>query len=75
MKYRVSMRAMAYLSVTVEAENEEDAIEAAYEEIPSGVCARCSGWNESWSLDIGEWAPTDEAWPAMEGYKAVEVEE
>lgn len=40
--------------VTVDAQDEESAIEAAYEAIP-GICAQCSGWGKDYSRD--EWEP------------------
>jgi hypothetical protein len=34
--------------------------EKASEELPSGVCAQCSGWERKWSLDMGdEWELDD----------------
>ena len=38
-----------------EAEAREKAIELAYDEAPGGVCAQCSGWGRSFSLDLAEW--------------------
>ncbi len=64
--YRVNYTSGAFLSIAVEADNEEDAIDKAYEEVPSGVCAQCSGWGEKWSLDVGddwELLPSEEGSP------------
>lgn len=61
-KYRVFLATGASLSVTVEVDDDldvdearESAIEKAFEEAPSNVCAQCSGWGKRWSLDLGEW--------------------
>lgn len=51
-EFKVYFEGMAGVVVTVEADDAEDAIEKAYDEIPSGVCAQCSGWREKWSLDV-----------------------
>jgi hypothetical protein len=56
-EFKVYFEGMAGMTVTVEADDVEAAIEKAYNEIPSGVCAQCSGWGEKWSLDVpDEWA-------------------
>lgn len=60
--YRVYFTATANLAVKVEinddgldpAEARDVAIEAAYNEQPSGICAQCSGWGQPWSIDLGE---------------------
>lgn len=55
-QYRIYFRQSASASVEVEADSFEEAVDLAYEELPGGVCAQCSGWNQSWSLDLdGEW--------------------
>ncbi len=54
-KYRVYLQTVASVSIEVEAEDKEAAIDAAFEEVPSGVCAQCSGWGQKWGLDLGEW--------------------
>lgn len=51
-EFKVYFEGMAGLVVTVEADDAEAAIEKAYDEVPSGVCAQCSGWGEKWSLDV-----------------------
>lgn len=54
-KYRVSIPKVVWLTAHVEAEDEELAIEAAYEIAPS-LCAHCSGWgSDEWSVDEDEW--------------------
>lgn len=59
-QYRVYMRAWASLSVEVEAEDEEDAIDQAYEEGPGSLCFQCSGWGQKWDVEIGEWEPEED---------------
>lgn len=55
-KYMVNFVATASMTITVEAEDAEAAIEAAHEDAPTGVCAQCSGWGQDFSLDLsGEW--------------------
>lgn len=43
MQYTVSFSGYADTSVTVDADNLEDAQEKAYEEMPPGLCHHCSG--------------------------------
>jgi hypothetical protein len=72
-KYRVYLQTVASLTVEVEAEDQDAALDAAYQEAPGGVCAQCSGWGQPWSLDFGgEWdigtdATLDEAVEEVEG--------
>jgi hypothetical protein len=54
-KYRVNFRTLASMSVLVDAEDEDAAVDVAFTRVPHGVCAQCSGWSEEWSLDMGEW--------------------
>jgi hypothetical protein len=54
-KYRVSLSTNAWVTVTVEADNAEAAIEEAYQDAPN-LCAQCSGWGRNFSLELGdEW--------------------
>ena len=54
--YKVHLRQTVSCAVTVEAEDEEDAIEHAVQAAPTALCASCSGWGERWSMDLsGEW--------------------
>lgn len=39
------------ISVHVDADSPEAAIEAAHEQGVSGICAHCSGWGQEWSRD------------------------
>jgi hypothetical protein len=61
-KYRVHFETGASFSVEVEVpdgespyDEQEAAIEAAYDKLPGGVCAQCAGWGQKYSLDLGEW--------------------
>lgn len=56
-KFTVHMDAVISTSVTVEAEDVEAALEASYDEVPTGICAQCCGWGKSWSKDEGEYEP------------------
>jgi hypothetical protein len=49
-KYQVSMPKVIWLTIDVEAENEEMAQEVAWEEAPS-FCAQCTGWGRNWGID------------------------
>lgn len=45
-----------WTTVTVEAENEEAAVEKALDENQAGgICAQCSGWNRGFSVDEDGW--------------------
>lgn len=66
MKYVVHMTTTASLSVEVEIPDDLDeqaakaaAIEEAYQNAPSNVCAQCGGWGREWSLELGEWDTTN----------------
>lgn len=60
-RFTVYARAWTDLSVHVAAEDYDAAIEAAYEEQPSGLCAQCSGWGETWSKGEGDYEPYEVA--------------
>jgi len=53
-KFTVQLIAASSISVTVEADDVDDAIDKAYNEEPGGICAQCSGWNENWCRDEGD---------------------
>ena len=55
-KYRGSLEAGAFFTITAEADGEDEAFEAAFDEAPTDVCAHCSGWGQEWSVDLGEWS-------------------
>lgn len=65
-RYDIYLNAGASLAVHVEADDLESAVEAAYRQAPSGVCAQCSGWGRPYSIDIGEWE-LDEDGYAVDG--------
>ncbi len=61
-KYRVYMYTAISLSIEVEVDDNldeddarEQAIEKAFDESPSSICAQCGGWGENWSKDEGEY--------------------
>lgn len=65
--YRVHFSTTASASVKVKIDDDgmeseqarDTAIEEAYQNLPSGICAQCSGWLQSWSLDLGEFELDD----------------
>lgn len=71
-KYRVNMYANIDLIVEVEAEDEEDAAEKAYEEIPGDICAQCGGWGRSWSKEEGEYEICKDVTYGDVTYKGIE---
>lgn len=55
-EFMVFFEGMAGLTIRVEADDPDDAVNKAYDEMPGGVCAQCSGWGKEWSLDVpDEW--------------------
>ena len=60
-KYKVYMARTTWLTVNVEADNEDEALEQAYEAAPK-FSANEAGWGSlgKWSADAGEWMPVDE---------------
>jgi hypothetical protein len=66
--YNVYLRTTADFVVRVDVDDEglsieeahDRAMDAAFDEAPSGVCAQCSGWRQSWSLDLNDWEPIDQ---------------
>ena len=68
MKARVHLTTVASLSVEVEVPDDLDeeaqrgaAIDAAFETAPTQVCAQCSGWGQTWDLELGEFDVEDGA--------------
>jgi hypothetical protein len=55
--YRVHLTKALWADIEVEADNENAAIQAAFNsgQMPGEVCANCLGWGESWSADQDEW--------------------
>ena len=57
-EFTVHLIQTASTVITVEADDCEAAIEAAYDKAPSDVCASCSGWNGSIGIELaGTWEP------------------
>lgn len=74
-KYRVNFETVASTYVEVEAANEEDALEKAYERGQSSICAQCSGWGQDPGIELGEWeTPSNMPWH-NEQYGSKDVEE
>jgi hypothetical protein len=59
-KYRVMLIRADSLSIEVEADSEEAAVEEAFDEAPREMCAQCGGWGQKWGIDEGEWLTVDE---------------
>lgn len=55
MKYRVQLRKMLWTTVEVEADDEDAAIDAAFDGALPSLCAQCCGWGQEFSVDEGEW--------------------
>lgn len=53
-KYIIFFEVQDGISVEVEADSLEAAQEGAWDELPGGICAQCSGWGQAWSRDEGE---------------------
>ena len=67
-RYRVYFETTASCTVEVDADDEDAALDKAHDEIPTGVCAQCSGWGQPWSLCFAEFEPIDDT----DDIKAVE---
>jgi hypothetical protein len=53
--YTVFLTTTASTCITVEAEDEETAIDKAYNKLPY-ICAQCSGWGKDVGIELsGEW--------------------
>ena len=50
-QYQVHFLTTMSVTVRVDADNPESAIDAAYDEAPGGICTQCSGWGQPWSRD------------------------
>ena len=48
-KYAVYFVGTANTSVIVEADSKEEAGDKAYDALPTGICAQCSGWGQTWT--------------------------
>lgn len=54
-KYQVNMPKIIWLTIDVEADNEEQAQEKAWDEAPA-FCAQCTGWGRNYSIyDDNAW--------------------
>lgn len=60
-RYRVTLHTHAWAYIEVEADDETNAIDAAYEAQPD-ICAQCSGWGQDGlTLELGdEWDTVDQ---------------
>lgn len=57
-KYTVYFTQTASTQVEVEADSFNDAVDAAYNDLPRGLCAQCSGWgrDNGPGIDLsGDW--------------------
>lgn len=62
-KYRVPLSGYASATVTVETDetDPERILEEALQEGVPSICAQCSGWGRSHSLEVGdEWEPVED---------------
>lgn len=60
MKYHVTLVKMLSFGIEVEADDEDGAVQEAYENTQS-ICAQCGGWGQKWSLDDdGDWQTIEE---------------
>lgn len=76
-QYQVHMSTVSSFSLTVEADDPDDAIEKAFGDSPT-ICAQCSGWGKGYGLDLGDtWEPDavtldgEDAWVAKENWQRV----
>lgn len=73
MKYLVSVPMIIWGAVTVEAEDEDAAIDQALEILPHApnvLCPQDSGWGKNWSIS------SSDEWGDLEKYKIeIDVEE
>ncbi len=51
--YRVTLATVAHHTREIEADDEETAVDIAYEDAPS-LCSHCAGWNQP-GIELGEW--------------------
>ena len=68
-KYVVHFGGGANATVEVDADDPDAAIEAAYDELPNGLCSHCS----SNSLSFRERGTVTRTWPDVEGMEPYEV--
>lgn len=65
--YRIYFNTGALTTIQVEAEDLESAIDAAYDELPSGLCAQCAGWGSQPGIDLGDDWEVDESCYEVDG--------
>jgi len=59
-EYTVHFESAAGTSVKVEANSPDEAMELAWDGLPGGVCAQCSGWGNPPGIDMsGDWEPIE----------------
>lgn len=54
-QYQVDFTAITSVIIKVEADDPDSAVDLAYDEVPQGICAQCSGWRQDWSKDEGQY--------------------
>jgi len=66
-KYKVNLARTTWLTATVEADNEDEALKKAYAVAPR-FSAQESGWGsfEKWSADADEWMPIDDFYNTLD---------
>lgn len=52
-QYTVDFTATTSVTVKVEADDPESAVDLAYDGLPQGICAKCSGWRQDWTKEEG----------------------
>lgn len=59
-EFRIFFNTTASTSVAVEADDFDTAVDLAWEEVPTNVCAHCSGWGGGPGIELaGEWDPDE----------------
>lgn len=53
-EYTVYLKTFAHTSVTVEAEDHDEAIDKALSADMPSICAQCAGWGKSTYLELGD---------------------
>lgn len=48
MKYTVYLYTTEEIGVNIEADDPDEAVDRAYEQMPGSVCASCAGWGQNW---------------------------
>lgn len=68
-KYRVYLQTVASTTITVEAEDKDEALDLALSESMPRICAQCSGWGGKQNLDLAD------VWDIAEGQSVDEAVE